>query len=353
MPVRIYSENGCVAKHGAELAALGTRALIITGKQSSRRNGSLQDVTEILEKYRIPCTVFDQTEENPSVETVMSARELGLASGADFVIGIGGGSAMDAAKAAAVMLCNPDKNRLFLYEQTSSPALPVAAVPTTCGTGSEVTGVAVLTRHELRTKCSMTHRVFPRLALIDGRYLLTAPRAVLCNTFVDALAHLVESIINTKSNRFSELSAYAGLEWWGKCRSFLMEPEALSPKKAQLLMDTAAFAGMSIAQTGTAIPHALSYILTARGGIPHGAAVGVFLSNYMEMADSSVRERILRACRIPDTDALRGLLETLAPVRTEQSILEQSADAVLQNPAKLAVCPFRIDRTVMNRLIRI
>ena len=152
MPTKVYNELDCVTKHSAELAALGTKALIVTGRSSSKKNGSLDDVITALETHRISYAVFSEVEENPSVETVMKARDLGLSSGADFVIGIGGGSPLDAAKAIAVMLQNPDKDWQYLYESTSAKALPIAAIPTTCGTGSEVTGVAVLTRHDLKTR---------------------------------------------------------------------------------------------------------------------------------------------------------------------------------------------------------
>ena len=157
MPTRLYSENNCIEKHSAELASLGTHALIITGRSSSKLNGSLSDLITALEKHSVKYTVFDKTEENPSVETVMASRDTGLGCGADFVIGLGGGSPLDAAKAAALMMKNKEKSWEFLYETSPADALPLAAIPTTCGTGSEVTGVAVLTRHDMKTKVSAKH----------------------------------------------------------------------------------------------------------------------------------------------------------------------------------------------------
>ena len=104
MPTKVYSEKNCVENHSRELAALGTKAMVVTGKHSSRINGSLEDVTGALERERVPYVVFDDIEENPSVETVMRARALGIKEGADFVIGVGGGSPMDASKAIALMM---------------------------------------------------------------------------------------------------------------------------------------------------------------------------------------------------------------------------------------------------------
>ena len=149
MPTKVYNEKGCVRQHSQELAALGTKALLVTGKHSSRVNGSLQDVKDALNREQVPYVVFDGIEENPSVATVMRATALGLSEKVDFVIGIGGGSPMDASKAIALMIANPEKKADFLYEtdaavkQAANKALPVAAVPTTAGTGSEVTPYAI------------------------------------------------------------------------------------------------------------------------------------------------------------------------------------------------------------------
>ena len=135
MPTAVRQEQNCVARHAEELAACGRNALIVTGRHSARENGSLNDVIMALDAQGVRYAVFDQVEENPSVETVMAARDAGLAAKADFVIGIGGGSPLDAAKAAALMLAHPEKDWHYLYETADSAALPVAAVPTTCAVG--------------------------------------------------------------------------------------------------------------------------------------------------------------------------------------------------------------------------
>ena len=108
LPTRIYSERDSVKKHGNEWACLGRKALIVTGK-SSAENGALQDVIEALEKQGTSYFVFDETQQNPSVELVLEIRETGIEQQVDFVVGIGGGSPMDAAKAVALMLAHSDK----------------------------------------------------------------------------------------------------------------------------------------------------------------------------------------------------------------------------------------------------
>ena len=161
IPTKIYQQDGCVRAHGQELAALGSRALIVTGKHSSRKNGSLSDVVSALEAHGIPFLIFDDIEENPSVETVIKAKEAGLSFGADFVIGIGGGSPMDASKSIALLMKHPEETADFLYARGDGDSFPVAAVPTTCGTGSEATPWSILTRHELKIKQGIARPVLP------------------------------------------------------------------------------------------------------------------------------------------------------------------------------------------------
>ena len=104
MPTKVYSENNCVRAHAKELASIGKKALIVTGRNSAFKNGSAADVETALSEYGVEWAFFNEIEENPSVETVMKGRDRGLAEGVDFVIGIGGGSPMDAAKAIALMI---------------------------------------------------------------------------------------------------------------------------------------------------------------------------------------------------------------------------------------------------------
>ena len=353
MPTKLYSENNCIEKHSAELASLGTHALIITGRSSSKLNGSLSNLISALEKHSVKYTIFDKTEENPSVETVMAARDTGLDCGADFVVGLGGGSPLDAAKAAALMMKNREKSWEFLYETSPADALPLAAIPTTCGTGSEVTGVAVLTRHDLKTKVSAKHKIFPDIALSDGKYLLKAPRKIIVNTAIDALAHLIESAINTSADTYSDMSVFSGLSCWSKCRPYIDGSAELTEEAAQLLMDTSSLAGISIAQTGTTIPHSLSYMLTYNAGVPHGAAVGAFQSKYLKYAVAERRNAVLSAAGFTDTKELGSFISALAPVTADRKLLESSAESVLRNQAKLDLCPYRITESIMSDIIDI
>ncbi|MDO4293608.1 MAG: iron-containing alcohol dehydrogenase family protein [Eubacteriales bacterium] len=382
MPTIVYNEKNCVRQHSQELAALGSRALIVTGRHSSRINGSLDDVREALEREKIPYTVFDGIEENPSVDTVMRARQQGLREKADFVIGLGGGSPMDAAKAIALMIANPESGPELLYTGVKTspdgpvyPALPVAAIPTTAGTGSEVTPYAILTRNVLpeivlstapegegqdalahlgrHTKQSISHHIFPALALVDVGYLQTASRSGCVNTAVDTLAHLIESQLNTNSTPYSRIYSEMGLRTWAKVKDKLLRYE-IGEQERELLMQACTLGGIAIAHTGTSLPHGLSYTLTCELGTPHGKAVGIFLPGFLRGYGN--RDEAMRVLYLLDFGGDQTFAEyirqLLGEVRLETELWNRAMDDLLSNPAKLKNYPFQIDREQLDRFRR-
>ncbi|MEY8391872.1 iron-containing alcohol dehydrogenase [Lachnospiraceae bacterium] len=357
MPTNIYSERNCVRNHKRELASLGKKALLVTGKHSSRRNGSLEDVETALQEEKVPFVLFDGIEENPSVETVMRAAELGREEQVDFVVGIGGGSPMDAAKAIALMIANPQEDERILFAPKELQALPTAAVPTTAGTGSEVTPYAILTLHSHKTKQSISHKIYPRLALIDSRYLKTADQETLINTAVDALSHVLESYLNTNANSYNRMYSEKGLSLFAELREELMmcrrqngNPAAvLSDQAFERLMQFAVTAGMAITHTGTSIPHGLSYPLTYEMQVPHGKAAGIFLPGFL--ASYQRKEEVLSVLKrmgFASLEAFTAYLdELLGKVEIPEGLWIEDVKAVLSNQAKLKNYPFEIGREAL------
>jgi alcohol dehydrogenase len=352
MPVTVYEEASCVWNHRKELAALGRKALIVTGKNSAKNNGSLRDVQKALAAEDVDYVLFDEVEENPSVETVMRARALGLTEGVDFVVGIGGGSPLDAAKAAAVMLFYKEEEAAFLYEQPEKTgSLPMAAVPTTCGTGSEVTAVSVLTRHDKRTKGSIAHRVFPKLALLDVKYLANAPHNLICDTAVDALGHLIESYLNNNATDYSRMLVREGLVIWSLSKDVLLMERQMEEEDLHHLLMASLLGGMAIAHTGTSIPHALSYALTYELGMPHGKAVGYFLPGYVDGASEPEKNALLALMGFADVQEFAAFYrQVCAPQEVPGEVLERSVSDTASNLSKLALCPYPLDREALMRM---
>ncbi len=354
MPTVVYDEPECVKAHAFELASLGKKALIVTGKNSASRCGALSDVTKALWDNDTPYCIFSEVEENPSVETVLRAAAFGKANNADFVVGIGGGSPMDAAKAAAFLMKQDSPEAEMLYDSNfPSSHLPVAEVPTTCGTGSEVTGVSVLTRHQKRMKKSIPHRIFPALALIDGKYLYSAPHSMIVNTAVDALAHLVESYLVKASNDYSRAAVMEGLHVWSRSKEVLAGERKPEAEDCSNLMRASALAGIAISQTGTSLPHALSYILTYEMKMPHGMACGYFLPGFIAEADKKDRKAIAKAACFARPKEMYSFIRdvlSLDEIVVPDEILELAYRTVLADRKRLEGCLFDADETVLGRI---
>ena len=353
MPVRVFDEKDCVISHAGELAALGRKALIVTGKSSAKANGSLDDVVSALTQEGRDYLIFSGAEENPSTDTVLSAGRQFASEGIDFVIGIGGGSPMDAAKAIALVLKHPEADLDYLYDPAKpSDALPIACVPTTCGTGSEVTGVSVLTRHDRKTKISMVHKVYPSLALVDGKYLADAPASLIGNSAIDALSHLYESMLSAKADEYTDMAGTAGLKTWAKIKDCIAGDAKAGEEERALLMRASVLAGVSIAQSGTSLPHALSYTLTYDMGLPHGRAVGIFLPGFLKEAPGEAGKRLLQLSGFSDVNELSSFIgRVLGKTDIPEDELRKSYEAVRCNQAKMKSASFEVDDEMLERMV--
>lgn len=357
MPTKVFFEQDSVKNHAEELKKLGTKAMIVTGKHSSRINGSLSDVEAALKQNGQDYVIFDEIEENPSVETVAKAASAAVEAEVDFFVAVGGGSPMDASKAISLLAKNPDAipdAEERLYAAAPMAAYPVAAVPTTSGTGSEVTQYAILTLHKSHTKKSIAHKLFADVAFIDYSYLKTSSYGGLVSTCVDALAHLIESYLNTNADVCNRMYSMEGLRLWGRTKEALLRGgDALTDAVYENFMHASMVAGIAIAHTGTSLPHGLSYPVTYEMGIPHGKAVGFFLPGFLrEYEDQTEVSAVLALLGFASVEEFADYLKKLIG---EPSIPEElwSLDrrAILSNPAKLKNYPFVMNEEILKNYL--
>ncbi len=353
IPTLVYFEDDCIKNHQKELAGFGETCLIVTGKTGSRINGSLEDLTKVLEDINISYYIFDEVEENPSLQTVDKAYLQYKDKNISFVIGLGGGSPMDAGKAVAVMLHHNLDDVYKLYEKdVDNKSLPFIAIPTTCGTGSEVTGAAVITNDRIKSKLSISYRIYPEIALVDSKYLYSLPRQVLINSAVDALAHLIESYISSKATEFSNMIALEGLRVWGLNKENLLNPEKLTRKDYDNLMLASVYGGMAIAHCGTSLPHGLSYTLTYNQGIPHGNAVGYFTYGYLKYADQEDVKTVLDLIGFESLKQLRNYLTEICKFETlDKAILDLAVENLKDDKRKLSYCPYPVDEELLRKVV--
>ena len=285
MPVKLITGAGCVRASGKELAKLGERCLIVTGKTSAKICGALQDVTDTLEGNGQEWVLFDEIGPNPRLTDCMAAAEKAIAAGADFIVGIGGGSALDAAKCIAVLAANPGMTQAQLYAfDWANPPLKIIAVGTTAGTGSEVTKVSVITTPDGRKKSFHHEAVFPALAFGDPTYTMSQPPLVTRSTMVDVLAHCAESFFSRAANHLSRCYAVEGIRLLLPIFRRMAEKgcDDLDYDTREQLYYASIYGGLAINVTGTCFPHTMGYLLTESFGIPHGTACAVFQRDFYE-----------------------------------------------------------------------
>ena len=283
MPVKLVTGAGCVRSSAKELAKLGKVCLIVTGKHSARSCGALQDVTDALDGNGQSWVLFDEIGQNPKLTDCMAAAEKAIASGAEFVIGIGGGSPLDAAKCIAVLAANPGMTQaqLYAFDWAKAP-LKIVTVGTTAGTGSEVTKVSVITTPDGRKKSFHHESIFPVLSLGDPNYTMSLPAMVTRSTMVDVLAHCAESFFSRSANHISRGYAVEGIRLLLPVFRAMAEKgcENLDYDTREKLYCASIYGGLAINVTGTCFPHTMGYLLTEAFGIPHGTACAVFQKDF-------------------------------------------------------------------------
>ncbi len=284
MPTRLFTGSDCIALHGSALASLGSRCLIVTGRHAAKASGALDDVARALEANGVESVTWDGVTENPPVASCIEAGKVAAANDAQFIVGIGGGSALDAAKAIAVFAANPslDEDRFYAKDWERAP-LPIALVGTTAGTGSEVTKVSVLTDSRGRKHSIHDDRLYAAVSLGDSRHTHTCSRAVTLSCGVDVIAHATESYFSRKADQISRACAVRAIRLAYEPLATAAAFEELSPAQREALYDASILGGLAINTTGTCFPHNVGYYLTETYGVPHGFACAAFLQSMLDL----------------------------------------------------------------------
>ena len=331
MPVNLQIADNAVINSAAQMAAYGKRCLIVTGPSAAKRSGALDDVTRALDAQDISWQVYDQIKANPTVQSCLEAAEQAVAFGAEFIIGIGGGSPLDAAKVVAVAAANRGMDEKCLYgKQWKNPRLPLVLIGTTAGTGSEVTAVAVLTNEAGMKKSIRDDMLYADLALGDPKYTMSLPRSITVSTGIDAVTHCTESYFSKKANAVSRACALQGMELLLPPLQALAQGDTLSYEQRDNLYQGSIMAGLAISVTGTVFAHNVGYYFSENHGLPHGEACALFLPELLEHAEAAAAEysaAYYRKLGITK-DELIALTHTLLPL-PEIKLTEDLIDSIL------------------------
>ena len=314
-PVTLYYSNNCVEKNAEKFSEYGEKFLIVSGKSSAIKSGIISD----LEKCNINFEIFDKIEPNPLISTCYEAGKIAREGGFDCIIGAGGGSAMDAAKAVAIYATNPEMNPEDIYNRKGCRrCLPVICIGSTAGTGSEVTGVSVLTNHKNGRKQSISGSdCYAAAAFCDWKYTKSMSREVTISTCLDAFAHAVESYLAVNSDIFSKNYAEKAIRLLYPVLKFLDTNAEITDEIRENQYLGSLFAGLAINCTGCLFPHTLGYALTEMFGIPHGRACTAFHPYLVKKAENYAKNSICSIYEFCDTDkeSYLDLIQKLTDVK--------------------------------------
>lgn len=291
LPTKIIFGAGTIDRVGTEAAKLGRRALVVTGKRSASTFGVINKVTDFLEKEGLAAVVFDKVEPNPKVATIDMAGQLARQNNCDFVIGLGGGSAMDAAKAVAVAALENEPIWNFIPHGPApvrpvKRALPIMEIPTLAATGSEADAGGVFTNGDTNEKAVLfSPHLFPRVSIIDPELTLTVPSDYTADGGIDIICHVIEGFFTGVDNtpiqdRFAIAVIKTVME---NLPAVLKNPKDIEARANLSWASTIALSGLIGSGRGGASPiHALEHSLSGHYDISHGRGLALLLPALME-----------------------------------------------------------------------
>lgn len=287
----IIGEN-VLEKIPQEIILLNYQKVLITTDPGIRRVGLVDRIVSCLKKAGISPIIFDQVEENPSIETVQACTELAIKERANLIIGVGGGSAIDVGKAVGIMVTNP--GTLSDYEganKVKNQSIPLIAVPTTAGTGSEVSASTVITDKFNKRKISIRSPLnIPKIAFLDPIVVSALPPQVAAATGLDALTHAIEAYTSTQASLLTDMYAISAISFIGKnLRAFVANSQNLEAAMKMLIGSTMAGVAFTNARLGNV--HALATPVSGYFNVPHGVANAILLTPVIEFNRIACQEK--------------------------------------------------------------
>jgi alcohol dehydrogenase class IV len=270
---RIIMGPGASKTIGDEVKSKGIKIALIVTDKGVVAAGLLNNIENSLKAAGIKFSVFDSVEPDPRYEIVADCVAMAVKEKAEMLIGIGGGSPMDISKTSAIMLTNkPPIGQYFGTNLVPNPGIPVILVPTTAGTGSEVTPIAILSDEgEKLKKGIVSPYLYPSMGILDPELTIGLPPAVTAATGMDALIHAIEAYTSVNATAITDMYCEKALELiYGNIRTAYAKGDNLQARTA--MMEGALLAGIGFANAGVTAVHAFAYPIGAEFHIPHGIA---------------------------------------------------------------------------------
>jgi alcohol dehydrogenase len=326
MPTEIVMGRGASKQTGEWVKELNTKKAFIATDKGIVNAGILEGILNSLKEESIEYVLFDEVESDPSTDMIDKATELAKKSGCDFTIGIGGGSSMDTAKAVAAMVTNEGK--IFDYVgigKIKKKPLPIVAIPTTAGTGSEATYWSVITDKKTNIKTGVgSWYLMPTIAIVDPLLTKSMPPRVTAFTGMDALTHAVESYVCKATQPISESLAIHSIKLIARSlRKAVADGDNIDAREDMIMGSTLAALAFNVTRLGLA--HAIASPLGAHFNIPHGVANAIVLPNVMEFNVLAVPEKFAEIAIVFGED-IKGLSEMEAGMKAVDAVKKLMRD---------------------------
>lgn len=301
-PTEILFGWGRLDEVGKLLDKYGDKCLMVTGHTSEAKYPIYERIKDNFENRGIDLTHFDGVTTNPTTDTVNEGSKLAIENDIDVVLGVGGGSSMDTAKAIAVGASHEEEAwdyRLFTDKDITEQTLPIIAVTTTSGTGSQVTPFSVVTNPRKKSKFALAStELCPEASIVDPELMVTVPEHITASTGFDAFAHSFETYIHNDSSLYTDLLAKEAIELVVKFLPIAMnQPDNKLARKKLAWADT--LAGICISNAGTTLPHGIG--MAIGGHVPnvlHGEALSVIYPEFARYTYSSKIKKFATVGRI-------------------------------------------------------
>jgi alcohol dehydrogenase class IV len=315
-PRLIAVGGGALAELPAMLGRFGFEKPLIVTDPYIRRSGVLDRTTALLDRARVGWQVFADTVPDPTTTVVETGAHILAAGGFDCVIAVGGGSSIDTAKAMSVLAANGGKMRDYkVPNEIPKPGRPVVAIPTTAGTGSEVTRFTVITDTETDEKMLIAGLACcPLAAIVDYELTLTMPLRLTADTGIDSLTHAIEAYVGRRSNPYTDGLAKQAMGLIARnIRAACAEPDNRAAREAMMLGATTA--GMAFSNASVALVHGMSRPIGAFFHVPHGLSNAMLLPEVAAFSAPAALDRYAdcaRAMRLVDeTEGNQGAVARL------------------------------------------
>lgn len=305
-PTRLVFGEGKFDKLGEVAAALGSKALLVTGTGSLEGTGHVQRAKETLEAYGVAVTWFRGVTSNPTTETVDCGAAVGREAGCDVVVALGGGSVMDAAKAMAIGVTHDLPIRRFMIEEEGAPkqmpterTLPIVCATSTAGTSSELTPFAVLTIEDKKQKSAIRSEFIQvKVAIEDPELTYSVPPMQTAATGIDVLCHALESFVHNSATPVTDLMSQEAIRLVGKyLPRAVANGHDVEARQQMMLANT--FAGYGLASCGATVMHGLEHPVSAHyPNVAHGAGLAAMLRPWAKRMAKSAPAKLAAVTRL-------------------------------------------------------